>query len=248
MEPAIYQQMAAAQQQHWWFAARRLILRRTLQRWLHSPVPILEVGCGPGGNLAMLTEFGPLKAVEMDGYALEMARTLAPNAEVQQGWLPDHLPFESESFGLICLFDVLEHVEDDQAALDALFARLPAGGKVLLTVPAYQWLYGAHDRTHHHFRRYTARRLRTLARCSGFDIVRLGYFNTLLFPLVAAARLLAKLGGRSQADDAALPSPAVNRLLYAIFALEARLVPHRLFPFGVSLMALLEKPAVPTEK
>lgn len=242
MDPSLYRQMAETQQHHWWFAARRHILQRLLQRLVSSPVSILEIGCGPGGNLAMLSGFGQVCAVEMDAYALDEARKAAPQTEIRQGWLPDNIPFDDRQFGLICLFDVLEHVEDDQGALDRVYQRVEKGGMVVLTVPAFQWLYGAHDEAHHHFRRYTAARLRLLAERAGFRVKRHGYFNTLLFPLVGALRLAGRILGKDRSDDAAIPPPRLNRLLYHIFAAEAWLVPHRFFPFGVSALAVLEKP------
>jgi hypothetical protein len=114
------------------------------------------------------------------------------------------------------------------------------GGSVLITVPAYQWLFGAHDKAHHHYRRYTAHRLRRVAEAAGFRVRRCGYFNTLLFPLIAAARFKNRWLGRDRSDDAALPSLPLNGLLKFIFTLESRIVPYRPLPFGVSVIALLE--------
>lgn len=190
----------------------------------------------------MLSAFGPVCAVEMDAYALDEAKKVAPQTEIRQGWLPDNIFFDDKKFGLVCLFDVLEHVEDDQGALDCVYELVEKGGMVLLTVPAFQWLYGAHDEAHHHFRRYTSGRLRLLAERAGFRVKRHGYFNTFLFPLAASLRLSGRISGNARSDDAAIPSPRMNRLLYWIFAAEAWLVPHFFFSFGVSAIAVLKKP------
>ncbi|MBK5969024.1 MULTISPECIES: class I SAM-dependent methyltransferase [Thiorhodovibrio] len=282
MEDIIYRQMAAEQDQHWWFLARRHILARLIANLglghhvreaperdtpMQAFSSVLEIGCGPGGNLPMLARFGPLCAVEMHDYALSMARQRAPSADIQRGWLPDHLPFAGRQFDLIGLFDVLEHVQDDQAALATVRARLAPGGIAILTVPAYAWLYGDHDRAHGHYRRYTAASLRQKAQAAGLQPVRIGYFNTLLFAPIAIARLLARLrrpGGRSTRNtncaqkshttsasaptsdgvksDASLPPPWLNSLLMRIFAAEAAIIPRWFFPFGVSVLAVLRHP------
>jgi hypothetical protein len=114
-------------------------------------------------------------------------------------------------------------------------------GHVLVTAPAYPWLFGAHDRTHHHFRRYTARSLREAALVAGYRVTRCGYFNTLLFPLIVTARLLARGIGATGPGGTDLPPRIVNGILRYVFSLEALIVPHVMFPFGVSVIALLEK-------
>jgi SAM-dependent methyltransferase len=241
MDPSVYRQMARIQQTHWWFAARRKILGAIIGRLgLPDRARILEIGCGTGGNLSMLAQFGTVCAVEADDFALAHARTIA-EASIRKGWLPDRVPFAGETFDLVCLFDVLEHVADDLAALEAVARHIRPGGLAMLTVPAYQWMYGAHDRSHHHFRRYTARALGRMASGTGLGIRRLGYFNTLLFPAIAGARVASRLLGRDERDEAAMPPPWVNRQLYRAFALESAIVPRALFPFGTSCVAVLER-------
>jgi SAM-dependent methyltransferase len=249
MDATIYRLMAQTQQDHWWFSARRRILEAVLRRLpLPRPARVLEVGCGTGGNLRMLLRFGPVDAVEMDEYAIAVARTQGSGADVRKGWLPEAIPFEpARQYDLVCLFDVLEHCQDDRSALGALSSLLAPGGRLLVTVPAYQWLFGAHDRAHHHFRRYTVRRLRKTARDAGFEVCRSGYFNTLLFPLVAARRLLARAGLGDSDTDARMPSPVINRLLATVFGFEASLVPLFAFPFGTSVIAVLRRAERPGE-
>lgn len=241
MDATIYRLMAQTQQDHWWFSARRRILDAVLRRLpLPQPARVLEIGCGTGGNLVMLARFGRVDAMEMDEYAIEVARGQGSGANVRRGWLPEAIPFEpAGQYDLVCLFDVLEHCEDDQSALGALAALLSPGGRVLVTAPAYQWLFGAHDRAHHHFRRYTARRLRRISRHAGFEVCRSGYFNTLLFPLLATHRLLAGIGLGDSEHDARMPSPLINRLLATVFGAERLLLPRCAFPFGGSVIAVL---------
>lgn len=240
MKPEIYREMAALQERHWWFAARRLILAAVIRRLqLPEQAEILEIGCGTGGNLGMLSAFGRVSAMEYDDYARAVATDVSGIA-VAAGALPEPVPFTDGQFDLICLLDVLEHIQDDGAALARVRRLLKPGGYLLVTVPAYSWLWSAHDAAHHHQRRYTASMVRRKAGEAGLAVRRLGYCNTLLFPLIAVARLLRKLtGSTAQDSDAAMPSPWLNRLLTQIFAAERHLLPHGFFPFGTSVLALL---------
>ncbi len=241
MRAELYLEMARVQDRHWWFVARRRILDRVIAGMgLPAGAHILEIGCGPGGNLAMLSGHGHLQALETDRQARQMATDLGI-CPVLSGALPGPLPFPPASFDLVCLLDVLEHIEDHQAALLAVGRLLKPDGRVLVTVPAYAWLWSSHDEAHHHKRRYTAATLGRVARAARLDPVRLGYFNTLLFPLIAFLRSVRSLIGAASNNDSALPRPWLNRLLTRVFALESRVLPRATFPFGTSLLAVLKK-------
>lgn len=238
MDPQVYSRMAAVEDRHWWFVARRRILTSVLSRYVALPAGarLLEAGCGTGGNLAMLGRFGQVAAFEPDATARQLASRKA-GVEVRDGLLPDPVPFEDGSFDLVAALDVLEHLDDDLNSLKALRKRLRPGGWVLMTVPAFPFLWSRHDESHHHKRRYRKTALKQVVREAGLEPVKVTYFNTLLFPLVVAVRLAKTLLGREEGDDALPPGP-LNRLLEGIFGIERHLVGRIGLPAGVSLLVL----------
>ena len=243
MEAQVYERMAELDSDHWWFVARRDILENLIERVVQPPkdARVLEVGCGTGHNLAMLSKFGRVEATEMD----KTARTLASKRlgrAVTDAALPDLSAWPPDHFDLVALLDVLEHVPDDRSALKSIRERLKPGGKLLVTVPANKWMWSTHDVAHHHHRRYGRDELRCVASECGFEIDLLSPFNSLLFPLIASVRAAGKLTGRETADDAMPPKP-VNSILKAVFGLEAGLIGRLPLPFGVSLVAVLRRPA-----
>ncbi len=243
MDPNAYVQMAETEARHWWFVARRKILASQIDSLgLRREPRILEVGCGTGGNLQMLATFGSVSAMEMNPDAITIARSkIGTRADIRQGYCPEQIPFRGEQFDLICMFDVLEHIEQDEETLRALAEYLAPGGRLLLTVPAYEWMWGAHDEFLHHKRRYSGDELKSKVRQAGFKLERISFFNTLLFPLAALVRIKERLSRSSSASGKAIPSPVVNSLLNRVFSLESALLRKVNLPFGVSLLAVARR-------
>ena len=239
MDRIVFDRMAALDQTHWWYVARRAILADLIARRIQPPkdAHILEIGCGTGHNFPVLSRFGVVDALEVD----DAARAIASERlgrPVASAPLPELPGIADSSYDLIALLDVLEHIEEDLAALSSIRAKLRPGGRILLTVPANEWMWSAHDSVHHHYRRYNRATLGKVAAAAGLRVNMMSHFNSLLFPLAAAARIAGKLTGRQEADDAQPPAP-LNALFKGVFGLERHLVGRVPLPAGVSLVAVL---------
>lgn len=242
MNPDAYIEMAETEARHWWFTGRRSILAHLIGAMELPPgARILEVGSGTGGNLQMLSSFGRVSAVEKDEAARAItAKKTGACFDVRPGSCPGDLPFKEEKFDLICLFDVLEHIDEDVETLVALKGYLARGGRIMVTVPAYRWLWSSHDDFLHHKRRYSKAEFRKKVEASGLQPVRITHFNTFLFPLVAIARLKERLFRSSTASGSTIPPMPINQVLATLFRGERFLLDRMNLPFGLSLLGILE--------
>jgi len=237
MERIVYQQMAELDDRHWWYRARRRILAELIRREVHpaADARILEIGCGTGHNLAMLSGFGHVDGLELDDEAAALSEKRLGRVIIRSP-LPE-LDGVSNDYDLIGAFDVIEHIDDDHAALAAIATRLKPGGKFIMTVPAHPWMWTAHDVANHHKRRYSKRALRALVEGSPLRLDKIGYFNSLLFPLAIVERAASKLRGKDD-GNVSLPPRPLNNLFEAVFASERYLVGRLPLPPGLSLFAV----------
>lgn len=241
MELDAYRNMAATEDEHWWFCGRRAIGEAVI-RGLDLPkdAKILEIGAGTGGNISMLEKFGQVEAIEMSDLARQIALEKT-GRHFLYGYLPNNIPVSPGSIDLLCLFDVLEHVAEDEASLLAMRELLKPNGKVVLTVPAHQWLWSTHDVGLHHQRRYSRDLLKRRIEEAGYRIEKLTYTNAALFPVAVLARLADRLRSANAASGQAMPSAPVNAAMKAMFVAESLIVPNVSLPFGVSLLAVFGK-------
>jgi SAM-dependent methyltransferase len=242
MEEEFYPAYYRLEGRHWWFLGRRSLFLRVLGREFPPaarPIQLLDFGCGTGAFLEHLERFGSVSAVDSDPSAVEFCHSRG-RSEVQLVPPGTPLPFADATFDLVTTLDVIEHIGDDVGALRELHRVLRPGGRLLVAVPAFMFLWGKQDEVSHHRRRYTARTLRRALADAGFEVDRTSYFNTVLFIPIAAVRLgrrLVRRPGSAQSDFDLGPA-ALNRALGAVFGAEAGLVARRDLPFGVSLLAV----------
>jgi SAM-dependent methyltransferase len=243
-----YEAHFALEQNHWWFVGRRNILLHLLDREitrdnrLTPPLRLLDIGTGGGGILPFLAKYGSVVAVDPEPAAVAAAS--ARNFDVRQGGLPSDLPFgAADKFDVITMLDVIEHVDKDVESLINVHALLQPHGRLLVTVPAFQFLWSGHDVINEHKRRYKKAELRGKLERARFRVELISYCNAVLFLPIAAVRLARRRFSSNDENKPALgtvPGPA-NALLSGLFSMERHIIPMLSLPFGVSLVAVASK-------
>jgi SAM-dependent methyltransferase len=235
MEEGAYEQHYRQEDQHWWFRGRRDVIWSLLR---HAGLPdnprLLDAGCGTGRNLVEFGGLGPALGIDPSTQAVDFCRRRGLD-NVTEARI-EELPFPDDSFDLILACDVIEHVPDDAAALTELRRVSASGGLLLLTVPAYGWMWSPHDVFMHHYRRYTLRGLRKRVRAAGWEPVVDSYFMTAILPVAAAARLAWRATRRRPASDIDRTPPWLNRAVLAPVRAEAAAIGRGVrLPAGVSV-------------
>tara|TARA_B110000008_G_scaffold269241_1_gene298244 strand:- start:1150 stop:1890 length:741 start_codon:yes stop_codon:yes gene_type:complete len=239
MEQKYIQYIAEIEDEHWWYKGRRALISSLKNKLdLIPDSKILEIGCGTGGNLEMLSSWGTINAVELDSQA-RIAANLRKCCKVKYGKLPGDIVIPDDT-KLICMLDVLEHVEDDIAALVKIREAADYDCKVLITVPAYKFLWSQHDKDAHHFRRYTKTELEKKLTDAGFNITFSSYFNSILFPVIFLIRVIKNQLQRIKSGDLQMPGRILNRILFIIFSMESKIISTFPLPFGVSIIVIAE--------
>ena len=252
MQQHTYAIMRRVEESHWWFVGRRRIISSFLERICHglkatrgegspqdSPLNILDVGCGTGANLEMLAQFGAAEGVDLSAEALSFCQERGLR-NVKQGEA-EALPYDAESFDLVTGLDVVEHLDDDLAGLKEMRRVLRRGGRALLFVPAFMFLWGVQDDVSNHRRRYTLDGLKLVVTQAGFEIERATYVNISFFAPILLGRLLMRATGFRPASENNLTIGALNGLLGRILGAESSILRHMNFPFGVSAICVARR-------
>jgi SAM-dependent methyltransferase len=237
-----YDIMYRVEDHHWWYAGMRAISGAVLaQPGGARPVRILDAGCGTGRNAVELARLGEVTAIDLSAHALRLcgARGLERLARASVA----SMPFADETFDLVTAFDVLCHaaVRDERATLREFWRVLRPGGRLLLHLPAYEWLKSPHDQAVHNARRYAAPGVRAMLEAVGLSVVRMTNANTLLFPLAALRRFGRRTRTGPCASDLHATFGPMETVFRRILGLEARLLRHVDLPFGLTLVALARR-------
>jgi SAM-dependent methyltransferase len=246
MDPRELQAMLDHDEHHWWYRGRRRIVRAELDKLALGGRPrVLDAGCGSGRTLDELAGYGEVSGIDLSEAAVGAARERG-HADLHVGPV-ERLPWPDATFDLVTSLDVIEHTDDDRVTLRELLRVTKPGGHLLVTVPAYQALWSAHDVVNLHKRRYDRRMLRAAAAESGWSVERMTAFNSLLLAPAAAVRLLQRLrpvDPATHTSELELSPPWLNATLELPLRAEAAwLARGRTLPAGLSLLALLRRPA-----
>jgi len=248
MEELAYQQYLD-ESNSWLHKGRRFLLEIIIEKVCHhqtandkSKPKILEIGAGSGKSLDHIKGYREFHAVEIEKTAINLLKLDNRITKLYQ----QHIPFElNEKYDLIIAMDVIEHIEDDQAAFDWIYNLLNDGGILFTTVPAYQWMFSSHDVALNHYRRYSLTNFLSLNN-TNMEILYSSYFNFLLFPLAALSRIGKKIVNKNKTEykkqSSKLPK-TINSVFYSILRIEAKLIRSGIkLPFGLSVVTALKKP------
>ena len=244
LDRAYFENLARFSDVHWWHVARRELAAQALDGRVSPGSVALDAGCGIGATLPVLRSLGAGAVLGVEP-SFDACRIASANgtASVVCG-IAERLPLADSSVSVVVSMDVVEHLIDDAAALADYARVLAPGGIVMLQVPAYRWLWSAHDDLVGHRRRYTARQLRSVARRAGLRVETSTYYNAWLLPLAALIRRtpLQRLI-KDSGESASYVNPRINRVLLALSRFERWLLRRFRLPFGVSILLVATKPA-----
>jgi SAM-dependent methyltransferase len=232
----MYPILFAIEESHWWYIGRRLILasfvKSICDQVRDRRARILDVGCGTGANLMMLSEYGEAEGVDVSPDALEFCNERGLD-NVRLG-AAESLPYEAGEFDLVTAFDVVEHLDDDVEALREMRRVLRPGGRLLLFVPTFMFLWGVQDEVSHHRRRYRMPELQRAVQDAGFEVERTTYANITFFTPVLLVRKLMRLTGLRTESENNINISALNKLFGAFLGAERHWLRYLNIPFGVS--------------
>ena len=242
MQKEEYEKMYHFEKEYWWFSGKRFLVKNCLKKFFRKEnLKILDVGCGTGLNMKMMSKFGDVSGVDVAeealGFCKKRGLSNVKESEVEK------LDFEDKSFDVVTALDVLYHknVKDDIKAMKEIGRVLKPNGYFIMTDSAMKCLYGKHDLAQHGIRRYSKKELKSKLKEAGFEVKKISYYNTLLFPPVYVKRKLDKLSDSEPKGDVQEINPLFNFILKMMYKLELSFLKYVDYPFGVSILAVCRK-------
>jgi SAM-dependent methyltransferase len=230
--PILYQ----VEESHWWYRGRRRIIARFLgdicRRFKGRTPRILDVGCGTGANLVLLSQFGKAEGVDVSPDALDFCRQRGLK-DVRLG-AAEQMPYDHGTFDIVTALDVVEHLDDDVAGLREMRRVLKPDGYILLFMPTFMSLWGVQDDVSNHRRRYRLPELRRAVERAGFEVERATYVNITFFLPIWMVRKFMRLTGMQIASENNINVPAFNGIFARVLGAESDILRYINLPFGVS--------------
>lgn len=248
MDKNYYNQYFNFERNHWWFKVRNKILLNLIRKnnKIHSP-QILNIGAATGYSSELLEKSGMVTSVEHDPETCRYVKSVLDIDMIQASILA--LPFNDNCFDVVCAFDVIEHIDDPHTALNEMMRVCRNEGLVVISLPAFQFLWSEHDEINHHFKRYRLWEVKRMFAEKPAKRLYTGYFNFFLFFPIALVRLMSRIFRSKKKEKKQMKSDFerfnngfLNRILYFIFNIETYLINIGVrFFTGVSLVAVYRK-------
>lgn len=240
MQKYLYQDLFSLEESHWWHISKRRIIRNLMNRYLNLKNPrILDIGCGTGKNIEELKDLGKIYGLDSSKEALKFCKKRGLNNLIFGS--AEKTTLKNESFDLIMLLDVLEHTNDNKT-LDETYRILKKEGIIILTVPAFSWLWSNWDVVLHHRRRYTTKNLTQILKQKNFEIIKISYmYSFLVLPAFIIRKIKSFFSKEDYSSDFKISSSFTNHLLNFISQLESFFILTTNIPFGTSIIAVARK-------
>jgi ubiquinone/menaquinone biosynthesis C-methylase UbiE len=239
MRKDLYRDLETQEKTHWWHLSKKRLVRSILKKYCKKQPTILDVGCGSGMILEEFSDIGKMWGIDFEKEAIDICKEKGLN-NVKLGSVEKLPPFK-QKFDCILALDVIEHVDEDKA-LNEIYKALKPKGKLIITVPAYQWMWSTWDVILHHKKRYTASSLKSLLESHNFTQQKLSYFYSFLLPPVYIIRKMKNQKSKKEyKSDFLISSKFINMMLGSLAKIELAYFQNHTIPFGLSVVAVAQK-------
>lgn len=239
MEKYLYGDLYELEEKHWWHIAKRALCKKLIKNYFRRG-KILDVGCGTGKNVEYFSDLGPVWGIDNSNEALSFCVNYRHLKNIKKGDAAKS-GFKNNYFDLVYMLDVLEHT-DDRKSLGEMHRILKKNGLLLITVPAYHWMWSKWDDQLHHKRRYTSKNLYTTLNNNGFKVLKISYFNSfLVLPVYLVRKIKTLTSNKNYGSDFRIGNLFINRVMLTLAKVEHFVIKHTSVPFGLSIVVICKK-------